>query len=81
MPQRRKDGSARRKPGPPRRALRELRQSNDHTSQPRAYCEEQAFAERPEVVRPAIDEFLQGQWPATAEKAAADPRFAPQPSE
>ena len=34
----------------------------------------QAFAERPEDVRPAIDEFLQGEWPASAEKVTADPR-------
>jgi pimeloyl-ACP methyl ester carboxylesterase len=34
----------------------------------------QAFAERPEVVRPAIDEFLRGDWPADAEKVTDDPR-------
>jgi proline iminopeptidase len=34
----------------------------------------QAFAERPEVVRPAVDEFLRGQWPAAAEKVTIDPR-------
>jgi proline iminopeptidase len=34
----------------------------------------QAFAERPEAVRPAIDEFLRGRWPATAEKVTSDPR-------
>ena len=34
----------------------------------------QAFAERPEVVRPAIDEFLRGGWPAAAEKVTGDPR-------
>ena len=33
----------------------------------------QAFAERPEVVRPAIDEFLRGGWPAAAEKVTGDP--------
>jgi proline iminopeptidase len=35
----------------------------------------QAFAERPEAVRPAIDEFLRGRWPATAEKVTSDPRL------
>ena len=34
----------------------------------------QAFAERPEVVRAAVDEFLQGKWPATAEQVTTDPR-------
>ena len=34
----------------------------------------QAFAERPEDVRAAVDEFLQGKWPATAEQVTADPR-------
>jgi pimeloyl-ACP methyl ester carboxylesterase len=34
----------------------------------------QAFAERPDVVRAAVDEFLQGKWPATAEQVTTDPR-------
>lgn len=34
----------------------------------------QAFAERPEVVRPALDGFLRGGWPAGAEKVTSDPR-------
>jgi pimeloyl-ACP methyl ester carboxylesterase len=34
----------------------------------------QAFAERPDVVRPAIAAFLSGNWPAGAEKVTADPR-------
>jgi proline iminopeptidase len=34
----------------------------------------QAFAERPDVVRPAIEEFLRGGWPAGAEKVTDDPR-------
>jgi pimeloyl-ACP methyl ester carboxylesterase len=34
----------------------------------------QAFAERPDVVRPAIDAFLRGDWPAAAEKVTEDPR-------
>jgi proline iminopeptidase len=34
----------------------------------------QSFAERPEVVRPAIAEFLRGEWPAAAGKVTEDPR-------
>lgn len=34
----------------------------------------QAFAERPDLIRPAIDGFLRGDWPAAAEKVTADPR-------
>jgi proline iminopeptidase len=34
----------------------------------------QAFAERPEAVRPAIGEFLGGRWPANAENVTSDPR-------
>jgi proline iminopeptidase len=34
----------------------------------------QAFAERPEVVRPAVDDFLRGGWPGASEKVASDPR-------
>jgi pimeloyl-ACP methyl ester carboxylesterase len=34
----------------------------------------QSFAERPDVVRPAVAAFLSGKWPAGAEKGTADPR-------
>ena len=34
----------------------------------------QGFAEQPEVVRPAVAEFLQGKWPAAAQRVTADPR-------
>jgi proline iminopeptidase len=34
----------------------------------------QAFAERPELVRPAVDGFLHGDWPAAAQKVTEDPR-------
>lgn len=34
----------------------------------------QAFAERPDVIRPAVAEFLRGGWPAAAEKVTVDPR-------
>jgi proline iminopeptidase len=34
----------------------------------------QSFAERPDVVRPAVVEFLRGDWPAAAEKVTEDPR-------
>jgi proline iminopeptidase len=34
----------------------------------------QVFAERPEVVRPAVEQFLAGRWPAGAEKVTVDPR-------
>ena len=34
----------------------------------------QAFAERADLVRPAIDGFLRGDWPAGAEKVTEDPR-------
>ncbi len=34
----------------------------------------QAFAERPDTIRPAVAQFLQGGWPAAAEKVTVDPR-------
>ena len=34
----------------------------------------QAFAERADIVRPAIAGFLRGEWPAAAAKVTADPR-------
>jgi pimeloyl-ACP methyl ester carboxylesterase len=34
----------------------------------------QVFAERADVVRPAVEQFLRGEWPAAAEKVTADPR-------
>ena len=34
----------------------------------------QAFAERPDAIRPAVAEFLRGSWPAAAEKVTVDPR-------
>jgi proline iminopeptidase len=34
----------------------------------------QVFAEWPDMVRPAVDGFLRGEWPPLAEKVTADPR-------